>query len=705
MRPPSLLIAALLVAAPATAQDLIGFDISSFGKTVLSRNQVAGEPILEAAFGAYNNEFMSAYSPQSIFARIGKSVGRLDVATDNGVFPCTAFLVDDDLLMTNNHCVPGITENARAGASAIVGVQFVMGYIQEGVSEGTMKYLVDPTPVETSKPLDYTLLRILGDAPGRDVGALRLAAITPNDNDPYWIIGHPMGEAQRISREKCRANAPALSDGKLLHTCDTMPGNSGSPVIDASSQRVIGLHHAGSANNSVNYAVPMERILAASPLLSALVPPAPAPVETPEASGFVRLSEALAVADIADRITALEGLIADFPGTSAARTAGQLIATLAPAPPPDPVIPDPVPEQPDLAQQMAAHADVQACDALAGDSFHPDRARGLMLQNGVRFEEIDAVAGLAACMRALDSFPDHPRMTAFMGEALAAADRNEEALAAYRNAAEAGDAIGQAGLGIAHLHGYGTEVSYDISLDWLTKSADQGYPIAQAGLAVMYKRGLGVPQSDATALDLYTQAAERGYHGAQVKLGDLYIAGQIVSKSAETAAFWYAQAAGQGDALAQYNLGNLHAAGEGVPQSDGTAAELYRRAAEQGNAAAQVALGTFYFQGRGVEQSDSAAADWFTHAAALDNAIALISLAWMAETGRGVAADPTQAAELHLRALKAGSEWAATRDTQDWPRDTARALQRALAAEGAYSGPVSGQIGAKTQEAMRSLLP
>ncbi|SMX38390.1 trypsin-like serine peptidase [Maliponia aquimaris] len=312
------LISAVLAATPALSQDLIGFDLSSFGKTVLSTTQSAGDITLEAAFGAYNNEFIATYSPNSVFARMGRAVGRLDVATDAGVFPCTAFLVDDDLLMTNHHCVPGILENPRAKATAIVGVQFVAGYLNEGIEEGSERFIVNPVPVETSKPLDYTLLRIVGAKPGQTYGTLALVADAPDDNAPFWIIGHPMGEAQRISREKCRANAPALSDDRVLHTCDTLPGNSGSPVIDASSQKVVALHHAGSARNSVNYAVPMADILRNSGVLKAAAPAAEPDRETRADRALARL---FGLPDDAALETGLDRLIAEFPGTSAARSA------------------------------------------------------------------------------------------------------------------------------------------------------------------------------------------------------------------------------------------------------------------------------------------------------------------------------------------------------------------------------------------------
>ncbi|MGP6086873.1 SH3 domain-containing protein [Antarctobacter jejuensis] len=275
----------LSVFSPARAQgqEFVGFDRSSFGKVVLSRNQAAGggsDITLELAVGEYNNEPILNYSENSVFSKMGLAVGRLDILTDTGVYPCTAFIVDEKHILTNHHCVPGILDNERAGATRIDSVMFIAGYRQTGVDAGTRRYTVIPTPVETSKALDYAVLEVIGD-PSADFGKLELTAVQPRDNDPYWVIGHPMGEAQRISREKCRANSPALSNKQLLHTCDTLPGNSGSPVIDASLQKVVGLHHAGSNRDAVNYAIPMSDILAESKILKAAAVPQPEPTPTP----------------------------------------------------------------------------------------------------------------------------------------------------------------------------------------------------------------------------------------------------------------------------------------------------------------------------------------------------------------------------------------------------------------------------------------
>jgi len=268
-------IATALTGLPqaAPAQEFVGFDRASFGRVVLNRKQAAGggDITLELAVGDYNNESITNYSSESIFAQMGLSVGRLDILTDKGVFPCTAFIVDEKHILTNHHCVPGILNNERAQATRIDSVMFVAGYTQQGVEEGTQRYTVIPTPVESHPDLDYSVLEVIGN-PSAEFGTLRLASRLPKDGDPYWVIGHPMGEAQRISREKCKANRPAVSNKRLLHTCDTLPGNSGSPLIDASTQMVVGLHHAGSNRDAVNFAIPMGAILERSNVLKAAAP-------------------------------------------------------------------------------------------------------------------------------------------------------------------------------------------------------------------------------------------------------------------------------------------------------------------------------------------------------------------------------------------------------------------------------------------------
>ncbi|CUH80727.1 trypsin-like peptidase domain-containing protein [Tropicibacter naphthalenivorans] len=267
-----ILAGGMALAQGAQAQDLLMFDASTFGNTVLSRNQSALPGAeFEAQIGDYNNEFVSNYGATSVFARTGRPIGRLDILTDKGHAPCTAFLVEGNRLVTNHHCVPGILNNEKLGASAIIAVQLRMGYLRDGIEEGTRMFHVNPAPLETSEALDYSVLQVVGGDANAEFGALELSSVLPSDRDPLWVIGHPMGEAQRISREKCQADSPAVASGRLRHTCDTLPGNSGSPVIDTDLKQVVALHHAGSRAGAVNFAVPMADILRQSKVLKAAV--------------------------------------------------------------------------------------------------------------------------------------------------------------------------------------------------------------------------------------------------------------------------------------------------------------------------------------------------------------------------------------------------------------------------------------------------
>lgn len=254
----------------AIAESIPGFSRDQFGSVVLRDNQNFDPKVqLELSVGSYQNEPILNYSKNSIFAKMGRSVGRLDVMTDIQIFPCTAFIISEKHILTNYHCSTGIVQNTDA--SRIDAMQFVAGYLQTGVENGVKKFTVVPTPVETSPKLDYAIHEVIGN-PSEDFGVMKLSPKIPEEGDPFWIIGHPLGEAQRISREKCKAADPAVNNGKVLHTCDTLPGNSGSPVIDAGSQSVVAIHHAGSRHDQVNFGILMAEILDASKLLVASIP-------------------------------------------------------------------------------------------------------------------------------------------------------------------------------------------------------------------------------------------------------------------------------------------------------------------------------------------------------------------------------------------------------------------------------------------------
>lgn len=222
---------------------------------------------------------------ESAVGRVRGAVAKLSfMAMKNGELVrdvCTGFLVGDDLLMTNHHCV------ADAERCATTKAIFGFAWDAEGRTPGLKQY--DCLAVErVDHDHDFALLR-LAERPGEEWGRLAFAVTPPAEGQRVFILQHPAGEAKQISDLGCEvvhSIAPGRADDTdFSHACDTLGGSSGSPVIDANGD-VVGLHHWGRMSFGryalVNRAVRGERIV---PLLEGLLEasqPAPDQPEQPE---------------------------------------------------------------------------------------------------------------------------------------------------------------------------------------------------------------------------------------------------------------------------------------------------------------------------------------------------------------------------------------------------------------------------------------
>ena len=155
-------------------------------------------------------------------------------------YVCTGFLIADDLLMTNQHCV---SDQAVCETTvAIFGYQYhAEGHLDPGRQHRCLS--VEDTHYEH----DVAVLK-LADAPGEDWGRLDFAAKDPVDGEDLLLIQHPAGQPKQVSKTDCTVLGPS-SDGRgkdtdFAHGCDTLGGSSGSPVINLRGQ-VVGLHHYG----------------------------------------------------------------------------------------------------------------------------------------------------------------------------------------------------------------------------------------------------------------------------------------------------------------------------------------------------------------------------------------------------------------------------------------------------------------------------
>lgn len=170
---------------------------------------------------------------------------------------CTGFLVNDDMIMTNNHCV--------ANSSQARGVYARFNWV---ANNGQYEQYACDQFVMTNSGLDYTLLKCKG-SPGKKHPKVVLAEFTPKTNDNIYVThqncDYRFG-ASCVPTQK-------LSDGVILghnsstvrHNADTLGGSSGSPIFDKDSHKVVAIHNAGinqgSNNGGTNFGVPMYRIV------------------------------------------------------------------------------------------------------------------------------------------------------------------------------------------------------------------------------------------------------------------------------------------------------------------------------------------------------------------------------------------------------------------------------------------------------------
>lgn len=170
-------------------------------------------------------------------------VARLSFMLKGNFRRCSGFLIDDDRLMTNAHCVPD--------AATCDTLDAVFGY--EADAHGKLlpgEILECESFIDTNQSLDLSIVRIAGQ-PSERWGAVAGDWRAPKAAEELIIIQH-MGESRgrdrRILKRVAEVNCATMPEGvaeenRFAHSCDTETGSSGSPVFDAQGV-LVGIHHA-----------------------------------------------------------------------------------------------------------------------------------------------------------------------------------------------------------------------------------------------------------------------------------------------------------------------------------------------------------------------------------------------------------------------------------------------------------------------------
>jgi lysyl endopeptidase len=201
-----------------------------------------------------------------------RPVARLSFQSGGSSYVCTGWLVagsNANTMLTNNHCVDTQTEVST--------VQARFNYQTTtctGTTQATYSSYAGGTFLRTHSGLDYTLLTLQGNPEatwGEYTATSKLPAVGMAINFPQ----HPGGGLKRIGywkdssqSQRCdvaTVNASyggATSGSQMGYSCDSQGGSSGSPIMDAGTGRIIGLHHFGGVTSSpcLNSATQMRQI-------------------------------------------------------------------------------------------------------------------------------------------------------------------------------------------------------------------------------------------------------------------------------------------------------------------------------------------------------------------------------------------------------------------------------------------------------------
>ena len=163
---------------------------------------------------------------------------------------CTAYLIDTDLVMTNEHCVAGLTSWNS--------LRFELGFFRSTspilrtrlAKCELLDHDRDIAIARLAAAVSTAIADANDDSVKRVPKPLKLAPKFTEDPHPLMVIGHPGGGPQVSAF--CSSNTDVSASSlqfDFRHSCSTEPGSSGSPIIDSLTKEVVGLHRGAERKN------------------------------------------------------------------------------------------------------------------------------------------------------------------------------------------------------------------------------------------------------------------------------------------------------------------------------------------------------------------------------------------------------------------------------------------------------------------------
>lgn len=174
------------------------------------------------------------------------AVGMMLAKTKTEVITCTAFLVDHDLVVTNSHCIPYEFKN---GKSCNAFIEILLPIHTKGKIKHNCKEIINFSERPNALSPDLAVLRLETSSIQSPIGF----SFNGFSEPLIALKVNPLkGASGILVRENC---APAISSYRfppfeafdspvgLLGDCQSLPGNSGSPLLNAQKQ-VVGVLQA-----------------------------------------------------------------------------------------------------------------------------------------------------------------------------------------------------------------------------------------------------------------------------------------------------------------------------------------------------------------------------------------------------------------------------------------------------------------------------
>ena len=207
--------------------------------------------LASSAFGSYDKAIIGDFEPNWIsVTNLDKSGGQFLNSKAVGYLKksdgrCTGFLISEDIVMTNHHCI----EDAILARSAKMIFIVIEGTTKDQWHKSTYEC---KTFIGNNNSLDYSLIRCDGK-PGKKYGHLTLTETDPEDFEELYIIHQNCD----YKTDKYCYRKKIISHGTLQdlpkykkeqnfnHNADTLSGSSGAPVFSTTEDRVVGIHYNG----------------------------------------------------------------------------------------------------------------------------------------------------------------------------------------------------------------------------------------------------------------------------------------------------------------------------------------------------------------------------------------------------------------------------------------------------------------------------